>query len=65
MHYYESQTNPSVSAKLVGLCMENPPERPNILLGVRLSPALEGIRDRHPELSHLIPRDPDVDVTVR
>jgi hypothetical protein len=58
---HEHAADRSVEPKLVGLCMECPPERPNVMLGVRLVAALDGIRARHPELASVIPSDSSVE----
>lgn len=64
MHLLESERDSAVRPRLVGLCMEIPPTRSDVFVGVRITAALEGIRDRFPELSRHIPHDPDVDIIV-
>jgi hypothetical protein len=58
-NWYRRGIGEPVTPKLVGLCMELPPEYPKSFLGVRIALALEGIRTRFPELSAHIPFDPD------
>ena len=55
----------AVTPKLVGLCMELPPQYPESFLGVRMTPVLEGIRARFPDLTVHIPHDPDLEVVSR
>jgi hypothetical protein len=55
---------PDAAAMVVGLCMEVPPEAPDLMLGVRISAIIEGVRTQFPELSPDLPRDPGVSIEI-